>query len=183
MTKEEINELYELFKEAETNIKLAELDGNHQGFSLPSINELRYAFKHLTIYLKENRTEEFTECKAHIKRAICDALEMRILIGLERIRLFDSRYKFVSISPVIPNWIDLRRKLENAKESLAFSDESKERIIVLKNSLKNVIDVLETIEAAKSELNKNLFKRFFSVVAATMAFLATCLTLYKFLLG
>jgi len=102
---------------------------------------------------------------------------------LERIRLFDSRYRFVSISPVIPNWIDLRRKLEKAKESLAFNDESKERIIVLKDSLKSVRDVLETIEVAKSELNKNLFKRFFSVVGAIMAFLAACLTIYKFLFG
>lgn len=181
MTKEEINELYELFKEAETNIKLAELDGNSQGFSLPSINELRYAFKHLTIYLKEDKIEEFTECKAHIKRAICDALEMRIIISLERIRLFDSRYRFVSISPVIPNWIDLRRKLENAKESLAFNDESKERITVLKDSLKSVKEVLETIEAARSELNKILFKRFFSVIGAIIAFLAACLTIYNFL--
>jgi len=183
MTKEEINELYELFKEAETNIKLAELDGNSQGFSLPSINELRYAFKHLTIYLKEDKLEEFTECKAHIKRAICDALEMRIIISLERIRLFDSRYRFVSISPVIPNWIDLRRKLENAKESLAFCDESKERITVLKDSLKSVKDVLETIEAARSELNKILFRRFFSVIGTIIAFLAACLTIYNFLLG
>jgi hypothetical protein len=183
MTKEEINKLYELFKEAETNIKLAELDGNNQGFSLPSINELRYAFKHLTIYLKEDRIEEFTECKAHVKRAICDALEMRILIGLERIKLFDSRYRFVSISPVIPNWIGLRRKLENAKETLAFNDESKERIATLKDALESVKEVLETIEAAKSELNKNLFRRLFSVAGAIMAFLATCLTIYKFLLG
>jgi len=183
MTKEEIDELYESFKEAETNIKLAELDGNSQGFSMPSINELRYAFKHLTIYLKENKKDDFTECKAHIKRAICDALEMRIIVGLERIRLFDSRYRLVSISPVIPDWINLRRKLENAKESLAFSDESKDRIAVLKDALESVKYVLETIEAAKSELNKNLFRRFFSVIGAIIAFLAACLTIYKILLG
>jgi hypothetical protein len=183
MTEEEINELYKLFKEAETNIKLAELDGNCQGFSLPSINELRYAFKHLTIYLKEDRIEEFTECKSHVKRAICDALEMRIIVGLERIRLFDSRYKFVSISSVIPNWIDLRRKLENAKETLAFNDESKDRIDTLKEATANMKDVLETIEVAKSELNKNLFTRFFSIVGAAIAFLAACFTIFTFLLG
>ena len=45
MTDSEIKELAELFKEAETNIKLAELEDN-QGFSLPAVNEFRYALKH-----------------------------------------------------------------------------------------------------------------------------------------
>jgi ADP-dependent phosphofructokinase/glucokinase len=183
MTQNDIDELNEIFKEAETNIKLAELDGNCQGFSMPAINELRYAFKHLTIYLKDSKIEEFTECKAHVKRATCDALEMRILTGLERIKRFDSRYRFVSISPIIPNWIDLRRKLEKAKELLASGDESKERIAMLKEALENVKDVLEITEIAKSELNKSLFKRFFSVAGTITAFFAACLTIYKFILG
>jgi len=178
MTKDEIDELNELFKEAEANIKLAELDGNGQGFSLPAINELRYALKHLTIYLKDAKTEEFTECKAHIKRSICDALEMRILVSLEQVRRFDSRYRFVSIFPIIPNWIDLRRKLEKAKELLASGDESKERIIMLKEALCNVKEILEVMEIAKSELNKSLLKRFFSIIGTLAAFLAACLTIY-----
>ncbi len=178
MTDSEIKELAELFKEAEANIKLAELEDN-QGFSLPAVNEFRYALKHLTVYLENKKADEFIECKAHIKRAICDALEMRILVGLERVKRFDSRYWFVSISPIIPNWISLRKDLENAKKLLASNDENIGRALLLTKSLEQVNIVLETIEAARSELNKSLFKRLFSFIGSAIAFLAACLTIYK----
>ena len=180
MTEEKTKELYDLFKEAEICIKETEYT-NVEGFYLPAVNELRYSLKHLIDYLKNQNNDDFVECKAHISRAMLDALEVRVVFVLEKIRRFRRLYTFVSIPKVINNWSDILNELEDTRLLLSLEgDES--RATKLKNAIDKLEKILRTTENAKPELNKILFSGFFKLLGGIIAFLASLIVIYNFIL-
>ena len=179
MLSADIEELYSLIEEAENCIKEAEYVKN-EGFYLPSINELRYSLRHLIQYIKDNRSDDLVECKAHIKRSMYDALEVRIIILMERTRRFRRLYYFVFIPKVITNWLDIVNELEDTKSLLSLDDGAKSRADKLKNAIQRLEQISKTLENAKPELNKILFINIFKLLAGFITFLASLAVLYNF---
>lgn len=86
-------ELYDLFRKAELALK--EVEELEKELNVPSLNQLRYAGKHLLDFLggkDAQNEEELQKAKRHIQRAIYDAYEAGILGILEYIDKFHNRY-------------------------------------------------------------------------------------------
>ena len=104
----EYQEFCRLFALAECKVK--QLENTIDKLPIPSINELRYAGFHSVCSLKigisdETKQKEIQSAINHCKRAIHDAMEIGILYYLREIREFEKDYKFVSITSVLPSYI------------------------------------------------------------------------------
>lgn len=112
--------LLDLFQDAESKLKKAE----HQcgALSIPSLNELRYTAHHLLNALNANTPAqeeyEFQEAESHCKRAIFDAVEIRLMDHLRRIEEFEKDYQHIEILPIISNYLELRAKYLAVKTTL-----------------------------------------------------------------
>jgi RNAse (barnase) inhibitor barstar len=179
MTQQEFQEILSLFQEAEEEIKKAEMEGGAEdGLSIPAVNEFRYAFHHVMQFLQNHKNDDFVESKAHLIRVICDALEMRILLNLERIKNYRKRYWMVGLSSVVPNWIDLYMDLETAKESLAVKEASVQRKDKLRSIANRTKHILNVFRAAEEELNRKLLGRIGAFIGSFVLVLAGFATIY-----
>jgi hypothetical protein len=109
-----------------------------------------------------------------------DALEVRIIILMERTRRFRRLYYFVFIPKVITNWLDIVNELEDTKSLLSLDDGAKSRADKLKNAIQRLEQISKTLENAKPELNKILFINIFKLLAGFITFLASLAVLYNF---
>ncbi len=111
MQNNKYKELHDLFALAEKKIKRVE-QINHEGLSIPSVNQLRYAGRHCLDSLVSDDEEvenNIYEAKDHCKRAIYDAMEIGIVTILEKIQIFNKDYKYITITDVLPDYISTLR--------------------------------------------------------------------------
>jgi hypothetical protein len=146
--------LKKLFDEAEFLEKELEIESS--AYFQPSVNELRYAGRHLLQYLVNKKEDDYEESKAHILRAIYDARDMLLLLYYEKIKEFEKSYKSVSISSSIANWVQIRVKLNKIKTLSAdpeFKNKNREEFDKTYNEVK---DIWTLMDAAIPELDKQL---------------------------
>lgn len=137
MQKNKYKEVYEHFTYAESKIKQIErLNGD--GISIPSINQLRYAGQHIltSLIIDDESTKEdnIYEAIDHCKRATYDALEIGLLYYLSEINSFKEDYKYITVTDVIPDYIE---KLKNVREAKSFIE------INNRSSIDNSIDGMD----------------------------------------
>jgi hypothetical protein len=147
-------DLLALFNEAESLEKELEIESS--AYFQPSVNELRYACRHLLLYLANKKGEDYDESKVHILRAIYDARDMLILLHYEKINEFEKAYKSVSISSSITNWAQIRARLNKIKMLSAdpeFKNKNREEFDKTYNEVK---DIWALMDAAIPELDKQL---------------------------
>jgi hypothetical protein len=131
-----IDELYSAFSEAEEDIKFAELSIDSittveddecftqslpiKGVVIPSVNELRYAAKHLLVALwqKSSSEKEYEEqiqrAYRHCIRARLDALRATILFFIRDFYAFSQDYRFITLSE------EARKKLNDHRQKINF---------------------------------------------------------------
>jgi hypothetical protein len=146
--------LKKLFDEAEFLEKELEIESS--AYFQPSVNELRYAGRHLLQYLIGKKDDDYDESKAHISRAIYDARDMLLLLYYDKIKEFEKSYKSVSISNSIANWIQVRARLNKIKTLSAdpeFKNKNREEFDKTYNEVK---DIWALMDAAVPELDKQL---------------------------
>lgn len=149
-----IKNLKKLFDEAEFLEKELEIESS--AYFQPSVNELRYAARHLLNYLVNSKDLDYDESKVHILRAIYDARDMLLLLYYEKINEFEKVYRSVSISSSIANWVQIRARLNKIKTLSAdpeFKNNNREEFDKTYNEVK---DIWTLIDAAIPELNKQL---------------------------
>ncbi len=171
MQNNKYKELHDLFALAEKKIKQVE-QINHEGLSIPSVNQLRYAGQHCLDSLVIDDYKEIEnniyEAKDHCKRAIYDAMEIGIVTILEKIQIFNKDYKYITITDVLPDYINTlgrireiqsyigktsRRDIENNYEEIQDIDNSYKEIQLL---FDEVVQIEKVLESARPELNKKI---------------------------
>ena len=153
-------ELHDLFNIAEEKIKTVE-HLNIDGIEIPAVNELWYAGQHCLMSLtsedKDTIERNIHEAKDHCKRAIYDAMEMGIVILLEKIRIFQVDYRYVIVTDVLPDYVT---KLKTIREIQSFISKTNRLIITeddyqkIQDSYSQVFEISENLELSREELNK-----------------------------
>lgn len=160
---EDIQYLLDLFKSIEPLQKIVESLGD--GLDGPALNETRNATYHLLCALRsetgELRQVQIEKAVRHAKRAIYDCHEAVLLRELDRIRVFKDNYASVAISPVIPDWVDLLRKIREAKSCIikARENNGEDRDTFYAEMAPHVAEltrISEICESAREELNKRI---------------------------
>jgi len=159
LPRDEIEEIERLFVKAEQKIKSIEHDGD--GLDIPSINELRYAGRHLLTALKNNNLDELAKAKNHVKRALYDACEVLIISNLEEIKQFQNDYRLVTITDVVKDFTSLMIKAEAARQFIQNKDaESREDYY---DECSAQVDILRevniTLKTARADLNVKIADR------------------------
>lgn len=143
-------ELARLFKIAEDKIKLVE--NLNLELSIPAINELRYAGYHITRFIAaetvEAANEEFGKAEKHCKRAIYDAAEAGVTFQLEMIKTFQTDFRNVRIATVIPNYPEMRKQINAARDLVVAPRSATERVAYYEECSKH----LEVLREAHKEL-------------------------------
>lgn len=170
----------DLFKRAESAIHSLGIEGT--GVDSVAINELRYAGQHIlkaiTSDSEKVQDKEIERAESHCERAIYDAYDGAVFYRLSLFRDFKKDYQAVSVSSVIPNYIEICARMEKSKkllEQIRQESETRqqyyEKITEEYNEIK---EYSEMLEAGREELNKEIAekstsnKRFFVQPAATL---------------
>jgi len=141
----------DLFTEAEFLEK--ELEVESSSYFQPSINELRYAGKHISQYLVKRENIDYERAMSHVLRAVYDARDMLMLLRLEKINDFEKLYKSVSITICLTNWAYIRAEVNKIKK-LASNPEFRNNRKEFDEACKSLRDIWALLEAAIPELDK-----------------------------
>jgi hypothetical protein len=177
---QEIQELYEL---AERKLKSIEhLD--HSGVYIPSINELRYAGRHVldSLISQEPKIidDNVFEAKDHCRRAIFDTMEIGICYYLHEIEMFENDYKYISISDVIPDFVALRQEIRGIQKFIANTsrrDQLADNYENAQRHFERLQIIMETFEASRPELQKKLNGWRWAILSTLIVILLAIITL------
>jgi DNA repair exonuclease SbcCD ATPase subunit len=120
--KESVTYLFECFRAAEDEIK--KFEKQYGDVPIPSINQLRYAGYHIAEAAQNNSSEvsvntNIEKAVNHCKRAKYDAHEASSTLVLDRIRLFNERYKKVTeTQKIISDYSNILGEVNEVSEKL-----------------------------------------------------------------
>jgi hypothetical protein len=162
-----VTEVAGLFDRAEGLLKSLEsvrLDGQYIGLFMPTVNELRYAGRHLSDCLlctdARKITENLQKAKSHCQRAIYDACDAHLQALMFEFTMFREDFRKVVISDIMPEYLQILTAYEAAKTFLeqgrgagasreALYEESLRHREALERLCKN-------LPAAREDLNKRV---------------------------
>lgn len=153
-----VAEILSLFQKAEERLKKAEHQCN--GLHIPSLNELRYVGHHLlnglNAVVPSEIEYEFQEAESHCKRAIFDAVEIRLIDHLQRIERFEYDFREIEIVHIVTDYLALRGKYLAVKKTLREVDQTcrEEYLEKCEEHLAHLESFTEAIDLAKPELQK-----------------------------
>ncbi len=153
--RETLREISSLYQEAERAIKYVEdFDGV---LTVPAVNQLRYAGNHLNRYLAEVDPDELRDALKHVKRATYDAYEATIVYQLLEYDKFRNDYRLISISKVVPDYVQIQEKIETSRLFVRENDQSKTRGDNYRNGrehLDQIVCGVRLLNTSREELNK-----------------------------
>jgi len=155
-----ILQVWELYNEAEDLI--AEVSSLQDGLDTPAVNQLRYPRRHLLNSLTGKTSiapeQEYERAVAHVKRAICEALDSGIIYCLQEIQLFRNDYRKIEITiPGHLNIISLARKAKHLLDKAHKDfDNCHEYYQEARKQFKLLKEACEVLEDTRSEQNKRL---------------------------
>lgn len=155
--KDRIDKLHNEFIQAESEIKKTEIADN--AFPQPPINELRYSYHHFLSALRTNNEDEFRSAEKHIRRAIYDAIDIRLVTYLEAIKSFKDDFSNIPISDTINNWDRMLVQIREAQQAISDNvngDSRSQRIEVHSKHAKNLQDIYNICDANREELKKKI---------------------------
>ena len=122
---------------------------------------MRYAGQHCLASLVSDDEKEIDnniyEAKDHCKRAIYDAMEIGIVYLLNKIKIFNEDYKYITISDVVPEYI---HKLHQINEIKSYIGETSRKDIEnyeeIQKLFDQVLEIERALNSARPELNKKI---------------------------
>lgn len=151
------------FAVAEAHLKRVER--LEQKLLIPSINELRYAAKHLLDALTtadaDHQVEHFDKAVRHCQRASYDAVEVVLMFHLEQLKRFQDDYRTIVIDLKIIDYPSLRLCAQRVQDFInehkpdETRQEQRDRAVALCDEL---VRLMEPLPIAREELNKVLLR-------------------------
>lgn len=179
-----LGEIRVLFDQAEGYMKSLE---HVDGLYIPTVNQLRYAGRHLVDFLNGKSTPDCSlleKTKRHCQRAVYDAIDAHIQYHINEVESFQDDFKDVVIADIFPEYnklIQLKNSaLEFLEEGLAKNEDRGE---LYKEAIKlkeQFVDMTNGLPAARDELNKKVFQQRRSAIHT---WLATILAILGFATG
>jgi hypothetical protein len=158
LSQKEFQRYLDRFAQAEKIVK--EIQRADEEVVIPAINQLRYAGRHIFEYLADPNHEDsqkhLNEIDAHISRATFDALEAGVLFLLGEVKEFKAFARLVTVTDVIPNYLDYMKDVRKIKVYLAgienrdFRDDTDK----LYQMYKELEEICHSLEDAKEEIAK-----------------------------
>lgn len=151
LTPEKLSKFAQSFRRAEEALKHSEYVDT---FDVPSLNELRYAAKHLLDALQENEgsqaTEHISKAIRHTQRAYYDAREAHVISTLDAIQLIQTEYQgnLDIVANRVPEYV----------EGTVCANKARELIAKCNNSYESREDFYETLDAFLPTLESFLSK-------------------------
>jgi len=180
-SRDKFQKLKDLFDEAEFLEKELELESS--AYFQPSVNELRYAGRHLLNYLVNEKDNDYEEAEVHILRAIYDARDMLLLLYYEKINEFEKFYKSVSISNSITNWAQIRARLNKIKMLSAdpeFKNRDRGKFDKTYNEVKDIWILMDAaIPELDKQLNSSRKNTIITVISVAVAIVSAILAFLK----
>ena len=154
--------LRSLYKLAEDAIHNLGIEGS--GTDILAINELRYAGHHLLNALtseKENEKEEqFSRFKRHCERALYEAYDCSIYYHLAQFQKFKMDFAKVTISDVIPDFLQVEMTMRKCKKFLeqarSESEKREDYYKEAKSTLSKVAEANLKCQAAREEIGQEI---------------------------
>lgn len=174
---ESLNNIVELFSEAEEAIKYIEDFGGE--LVVPAINQLRYTGNHLVRYLGKMEPDELRDAAKHAKRATYDAYEAVIVYHLLEYKKFQDDYRKVQIIKAVPDYPEIQASIEEARKFIRENSESKTRGDNYRNGKDHfdlIVCKVRLLNACRGELNKLIKKErmwFFFQIYGVVGVVAT----------
>ena len=155
--------LRSLYKQAEDAIHNLGIEGS--GTDILAINELRYAGHHLLNALtseKENdKEEQFSRFTRHCERALYEAYDCSIYYHLVQFQKFKIDFAKVTISDVIPDFLEVEMTMRKCKKFLeqarSGSEKREDYYKEAKSTFSKVAEANLKCQAAREELAKKLW--------------------------
>ncbi len=185
-TQQDLQEIVELFSEAERAIKEVEDIGGE--LIVPAVNQLRYTGNHLVRYLADlQNTDELADAKKHCKRATYDAYEAAILYHLSLYQKFKDDYRKTIINSIIPDYSDICLQIEEARRFARKNSENKTRgefYLDGKKHWETIAKNVQKLDANREELNKQFKvdrrKFWFSMAGVIGVLIAAATLLWRY---
>ncbi|MBF0307877.1 MAG: hypothetical protein HQL40_15490 [Alphaproteobacteria bacterium] len=154
-----------LYREAEQ--ALHEAETVHHELSVPSVNQLRYAGRHVLSALvgadAAAAEEEKQRAQRHCQRAIYDAFDGITSYLLESIADFKADYARIEITPHFPRYHETLEKARNARDLLikarTVSDDRHRYYTDCRKAARELKSCHDAMELAREELNKAIKNR------------------------
>ena len=181
-------EVVQLYDEAERAIKHLERRLS-KTLTFPSVNQLRYAGKHLTRFISNGQAvEQLNDAAKHCRRAIYDCHEVEIIYLSEYFDKFMDDYRTMVVGEIVKDFSVITGNFDKA---LAFirdvNEDDRERYYI---ECRTHVEVLHgavgVLKASRHDLNAALARNrrnfFFQAVAALSAIAAVAGVVFKYLL-
>lgn len=165
-----IKEIRSLFDQAEGYMKSLE---HIDGLYIPTVNQLRYAARHLIDFMTEdNDVEELEKARRHCQRALYDACDAHIQYHINEACMFEEDYKDIEVSDLFPEYRNLVKAKNDAIKFLETGRNQDGRAEMYRQA-ESFKTNLETITAelplARDELNRRVAARRKSAIEANIA--------------
>ena len=154
--------LHAAFKKAEDALHSLGIEAG--GVDTAAVNELRYAGRHLLNGLvsddSNEQDEQLQRAKRHCERAIYEAYDSAIFYHFAQYDQFKADYRMVAISDVIPNFVNIEKTMNDARDFLEDarrdSDNREGYYQKAAETHGDVSEASKTLATAREELNKKV---------------------------
>lgn len=145
------------FKEAEKVLKDIE-HRYHRDLVIPSVNQLRYAGKHLSRIIEGegDLTDNTRDAVKHCKRSIYDSYELEIVFLTEAFDRFQDDYSHIVISnDILPGYVDIVRRFDDGLDFIGqVQNDSREKYYQnCEGHVAGMREAYKQIKAARHPLN------------------------------
>lgn len=179
-----LQQLYTLLNACEQRLKLVEHERNpipHKGgiapmgLFVPSVNQLRYAFRDALNEIVTGKAGGLDEAIIHAKRAVYDVYEVEYLYVRTKFSNFNYDYRFVELTLAIPVYAEWKATFDSMESKLAeVSIENREGYYdILIDEIAKLKEIVVRLESYRPDLNRALKQKqlqrvvlFIGVIAA-----------------
>lgn len=189
--------LHDLLNVCEQRLKQIEHERNpipHKGavapmgLFVPSVNQLRYAFRDALDEIVKGKPGGISEAIIHAQRAVYDAYEVEYLYVRTKFSNFNYDYRFVELTLAIPSYAEWKTAFDDMERKLgeisienrgSYYNEVVQKIPQLK-------EIVVKLESYRPDLNKKLRSKqlqriflFFASIAALFTIIANFRTVWE----
>jgi hypothetical protein len=162
-----LEKLYTLLNICEQRLKQIEHERNpipHKGgiapmgLFVPSVNQLRYAFRDALNEIVRGKPGGLDEAIIHAQRAVYDVYEVSYLYVRTKFSNFNYDYRFVELTLTIPSYVEWKAAFDDIDLKLAkISIENRESYYeILVNEITNLKEIVVRLESYRPDLNRKL---------------------------
>ncbi len=149
------------------------------GLFVPSVNQLRYAFRDTLNEIVKGMLGGLDEAIIHAQRAVYDVYEVSYLYVRTKFSNFNYDYRFVELTLAIPSYVEWKAAFDDIDSKLAkISIENRERYYeILSDEITKLKEIVVRLESYRPDLNRRLKRKQLQRIVLHFALVAALFTI------